>query len=206
MNFGERLRKIRLERGLTQSELAERLKTTKQTIFKYETGIVSNIPLNRVEDLAAALNVDPAWLMGWDESANLPDGILQMPSVRKIPLIGTIACGTPILANENYEGEVEMPENIRADFALRCRGDSMINARIYNGDIVYIRQQPEVENGEIAAILIDDEATLKRVRYDDNHVTLWPENPAYSPLIYWGEDMEKIKILGKAVAFTSIVK
>lgn len=85
-----------------------------------------------------------------------------MPKTKKVPLIGTIACGTPILAVENIECDVDMPENIRADFALRCKGDSMIDAHIYDGDIVYIRKQPIVDNGEIAAVIIDDEATLKR--------------------------------------------
>ncbi len=128
-----------------------------------------------------------------------------MPKTSKVPLVGAIACGEPILAAENIEGEVDVPERIHADFALRCKGDSMINARIHDGDIVYIRQQPAVNNGEIAAVLIGDEATLKRVYVYEDHVVLQPENPSYEPLVYFGEAMSTVRILGKAVGFTSII-
>lgn len=136
----------------------------------------------------------------------LPRNIIPMPNKYKVPLIGAIACGEPIFADENFEGEVEVPEHIKADFALRCEGDSMINARIFDGDIVYIRQQQTVENGEIAAVLIDNEATLKRVRLFDDHIVLEPENPMYKPFVYWGEEMNDVRIIGKATHFTSVVK
>ena len=136
----------------------------------------------------------------------LPSNIIPMPAMRRIPLVGTIACGTPILANENIEGNVDIPEHVHADFALRCKGDSMINARIYDGDIVYIRQQPTVENGEIAAVLIGDEATLKRFRRTEDRVILEPANPLFDPLVYRGEDIDNVHILGLAVAFTSTVR
>lgn len=137
---------------------------------------------------------------------NYPSNIMPMPEMRKIPLIGTIACGAPILAEEHIEDYVDLPQHIRADFTLVCKGDSMINARIFDGDIVYIRQQEEVNNGEIAAVLIDGEATLKRVRLFEDHISLEPENPMYKPLVYWNEDMNGVRILGKAVAFTSTVR
>lgn len=135
-----------------------------------------------------------------------PSNIIPMPEMRKIPLIGSIACGAPILAEEHIEEYISTPKHVSADFALTCKGDSMINARIFDGDIVYIRQQETVENGEIAAVLIDGEATLKRVRLFDDHISLEPENPQYRPLVYWGEEMNTIRILGKAVAFTSTVR
>lgn len=134
------------------------------------------------------------------------NNILQMPNCNRVPLIGTIACGSPTLAVENIEGYVGVPEFIHADFALRCKGDSMINARILDGDIVYICSQPDCENGEIAAVLIDGEATLKRVYKSKNKLTLMPENPAFEPLVYVNEELNEIKILGKAVYFTSAVK
>lgn len=137
--------------------------------------------------------------------AGVPNNIIPMPETYKVPLVGTIACGTPILAVENTDGEVDVPNHIRADFALRCKGDSMINARIFDGDIVYIRQQDSVENGEIAAVLIDDEATLKRIRIYDDHISLEPENPQYKPIVLWDEEMNSVRILGKAVAFTSSI-
>ncbi len=131
------------------------------------------------------------------------DNIIPMPKMNKIPLVGTIACGTPILATENIEDDVFTPENIRADFALRCKGDSMIDARINDGDIVYIREQPMVENGEIAAVLIDGEATLKRLFYENGVLTLLPCNNKYRPFVYSGAALEEIRVLGKAVGFTS---
>lgn len=137
---------------------------------------------------------------------SLSDNVIPMPKMHSVPLIGTIACGEPILAAENLDGEVDMPELVTADFALRCKGDSMIEARIYDGDIVYIRQQPSVDNGEIAAVLIGDEATLKRVYVYPEKLVLSPANHNYEPFIYVGEEINGIRILGKAVAFTSAVR
>ena len=130
-----------------------------------------------------------------------------IPMVRRgqIPVIGVVTAGMPILAFENQEGTMAW-DGDPGCFALRVRGDSMINARIFDGDIVYIRQQDTVDNGEIAAVLIDNEATLKRVRLFDDHISLEPENPMYKPLVYWNEAMNDIRILGKAVAFTSAVR
>ena len=129
-----------------------------------------------------------------------------MPNLRKIPLLGANACGAPILAEEHIEEYIDIPKHIHADFALTCKGDSMINARIFDGDIVYIRQQDAVVNGEIAAVLIDSEATLKRVKLYDDHISLEPENPMYKPLVFWNEEMNDVRIIGKAVAFTSAIK
>lgn len=134
------------------------------------------------------------------------ENILPLPKTKKVPLVGTIACGTPTTAVENIEDYIDMSENIHADFALRCKGDSMINARIFDGDIVYIRQQPDVENGEIAAVLIDDEATLKRVFKHKDSLELRAENPTFPPLYYEGSELVTIRILGKAVAFLSEVR
>ena len=141
-----------------------------------------------------------------DFVSNLPDNIIPMPNMKSVPLLGTIACGEPILAEGNIEGEVSMPEHVTADFALRCKGDSMIEARIFDGDIVYIRQQSSVENGEIAAVLISDEATLKRVYVHPDKLVLYPANHNYEPFIFIGEEINSIRILGKAVAFTSAVR
>lgn len=126
----------------------------------------------------------------------------------KIPLLGNIACGAPILAEEHIEEYIDIPKHVHADFALTCKGDSMINARIFDGDVVYIRQQEQVENGEIAAVLLDTEATLKRIYYypEKNMLLLKAENPKYEDFIYVESELEQIRILGKAVAFTSCVR
>ena len=117
-----------------------------------------------------------------------------------VPLVGTIACGTPILAEQNVEARIGVPAAWRADFALTCKGDSMA-PRYLDGDIVCIRCQPQVENGQIAAVLIGEEATLKRFYQNGDTVTLQAENPVYSPLVYRGEELNEIRIEGKVVGF-----
>ena len=122
--------------------------------------------------------------------------------------MGDIACGKPIFAEESYDGYIDIEEGINADFCLRAKGDSMIGARIMDGDIVIVKKQDMVQNGEIAVVLIDDEATLKRAYFypDKNKLVLSPENPKYEPLVYIGEELNSIRILGKAVAFQSIIR
>lgn len=187
------------------------VKLAKNDLSQYVNGKVEP-GQEKLSILGMALNVSEAWLMGYDVSRVRDDAtpkasnILPMPEMRKIPLLGTIACGAPVLAEEHIESQVDIPVNIHADFALTCKGDSMINARIFDGDIVYIRQQDTVENGEIAAVLIETEATLKRVRLFDDHISLEPENPMYKPIVFWNEEMNEVRILGKAVAFTSSVR
>lgn len=217
--FGNRLRELRLESGYSQSELAQLIGISKSSINMYERG-EREPGFETMEALADTFNVDMNYLMGLsDEKGRLFDGSLQshaipsnilpLPKTYKVPLLGTIACGEPILAQENIDGYVDVPYEIRCDFTLRCTGDSMIDARIYDGDLVYIREQPQVENGEIAAVLVDSaetEATLKRVYQEDEKVTLMPANPVYAPMVYVGEDINKLRILGRAVAFTSMVR
>ena len=124
---------------------------------------------------------------------------------KRLPLLGSIACGEPVFASEEWEGWVEASDDLNADFCLKAKGDSMINARIYDGDIVFIRKQSMVKNGQIAAVLIDNEATLKRMYYDheNNIVQLVAENPSFPPLVYAGEKLNEIRVLGLAVAFQS---
>ncbi len=220
MELYKRIRQRREELGLTQDELAKRMGyKSRSSINKIEMG-ENDIPQSKIVQFAKALETTPGDLMGWDmeknasqsidkKSANFDifsiPNIIPVPEMRKIPLLGTIACGEPILAVENINEYVNVPKDVKADFALTCKGDSMINARIFNGDVVYIHLQERVENGEIAAVLIDNEATLKRVRLFDDHIVLEPENPMYRPTVYWGEDMNKVRILGKAMFFVSPV-
>ena len=198
------LKALRKERKLTLEELAKRLGTSKQTIQRYENGIIANVPPEKIERLAEALSVTPAELMGWTESKTELDGIMPL-SFKPVRLIGDIACGEPIYAEEQYESFAVVGEDVDVDFCLKARGDSMIGARIYDGDIVFIKAQGTVDNGEIAAVIINDEATLKRVYYYPNEekLILSPENPRYAPLVYFKEELMGIKILGKAVYFQS---
>ena len=198
-----KLRELRINRNLTLAELAERVGTSKQTIHRYENGVITNIPPERVEMLARALSTTPSELMGWGAAPEI-EGILPL-SVKKLPMLGEIACGEPIYAREEHETYLAADSKLDADFCLRAKGDSMTGARIYDGDIVFIRSQDSVDNGEIAAVIINDEATLKRVYFYPNEakLVLTPENPRFAPLVYLGEELNSIKILGKAVAFQS---
>jgi len=198
---GNKFKELRKSKGLTLEYIAGELGTSKQTIHRYENGTISNIPPEKVEMLARLLDSSPAELMGWEEEA----GVEYKP--KRLPILGDIACGAPIFANEEYGSYVMASPELDADFCLRAQGDSMIRARIYDGDIVFIRAQDTVENGEIAAVIIGDEATLKRVYYypEDAKLMLMPENPDYTPLLYVGEELREIKILGKAVAFQGVL-
>ncbi len=211
MSVGKRIKFLREYNKISQTELAIAIGVSKQTLYKYENDIITNIPSDKIEAIAKITNVTPAYVMGWTEEQSTQKDIYNYPNIeplpkmKKVPLLGTIACGEPILAEENIEDYINMPETTNGTFALRCKGDSMINARIFDGDIVYIREQPDVENGEIAAVLVDNEATLKRVYKYDNRIELRPENPTFKVLNYENEDLNNIKILGKAVGFFSKV-
>ncbi len=202
-----KLRELRKQKGITLDELASRIGTSKQTIHRYENGIINNIPPEKVEKLAAVLGTTPSELMGWENAAKQQyDNIIPL-STKKLPMLGSIACGVPIYAAEEHESYAAADADLDADFCLRAKGDSMIGARIFDGDTVFIRSQEAVDNGEIAAVIINDEATLKRVYYypEDGKLILSPENPRYAPLVYVGRELDSIKIIGKAVAFQSIV-
>ncbi len=200
MRTGEIIRTLREKQGMSQETLARHLGyTDRSSIAKIETGKV-DLAQSKLEKLSQLFRVSVSYLLGIPE-----DTLVPMPGMRRIPVLGTIACGAPILAQEHIDGYTAIPEEIHADFALVCRGDSMVNARIFNGDLVYIRQQETVENGEIAAVLIDGEATLKRVRWYEDRLSLEPENPMYRPIVLCGEEMNTVRILGKAVAFTALI-
>ena len=200
----ERIKSRREELGLTTEELAQRMGyKTRSSITKIETG-KADIPQSKVKAFARALQTTTAYLMGDDDARearpSIPAGFEPLPEMNAVPLVGTIACGTPILAEQNVEARIGVPAAWRADFALTCKGDSMA-PRYLDGDIVCIRCQPQVENGQIAAVLIGEEATLKRFYQNGDTVTLQAENPAYSPLVYRGEELNEIRIEGRVVGF-----
>jgi repressor LexA len=184
--------------------------STIDTMLKRKNGI-SGAAVTTVIKMCKALNISVEKLSEGVIVDNIDDEILTIKNIypiekKKFPLLGEVACGEPALALENFEGYIEGGTDIPADFCLKAKGDSMINARIHEGDVVFIREQPDVEDGEIAAVLIEDEATLKRVYKTKDMITLVAENPEYKPMIYRNEDLDGIRILGKAVAFQSDVK
>jgi len=227
IEIGKRIKQRREELGMTQEELGKELWLNKSTIQRYEAGRIAKIKLPVIHAMAKQLRVDPDWLVlksddmgdfNWKHEwySDLTDK--EAPSIslsdydnirpiqlKRFPMLGEIACGEPIFAEEDREHYIMADMDIKADFCLTAKGDSMINARIYDGDVVFIRQADMVENGEIAAVIIDDEATLKRVYYDReaNFLQLVAENPKYKPLVYRDEQLDEVHILGKAVYFMS---
>lgn len=209
--ISKRLLQLIEDNDISYGELSKKTNIPKSALQRYATGETENIPITRIEVIAKALNTTAQFIMGWDENESYNNDIFSIPGINPIPKtykrprLGTIACGEPILAEENIEAYDDIPDNIKCDFTLICKGDSMVNARINDGDIVYIKQQSQVDNGEIAAVLIDNEATLKRVYIYEDKVVLQPENTKYPPFVYTKEDMNNIRILGKAEGFTSLL-
>ena len=216
MTVGEKIREARLKKGYTQAELAQLLGyKSRSSINKIEVE-GRDIPRSSIIKFAKVLDVSPAYLMGWEdeEESTFEDDLEALSSrydnikpikLKRFPLLGEIACGQPIWADEDKESYIMADMDIRAGFCLKAKGDSMINARIFDGDIVFIRQMPIVDNGEIAAVIIDNEATLKRWYYypDNNKLMLVAENSKYEPLFYSGEQLNQVRCLGKAVYFMS---
>lgn len=186
---------------MTLEELGKKVGVSKVTIHKYESKVITNIPSDRIEAMAKALDVSPAYLMGWDDEKDLSDipGIILPEKLKKIPILGVIACGEPIFAEENYDGYFMLDQNLpQADFILKAKGDSMIDMGIHEGDLVFLRQQPMVENGEVGAVLIDNEATLKKIYINEHEIILQPCNRNYPPIVVKTGD---IKIMGKLVGY-----
>ena len=206
-NFGSILKNLRTSRGITQGELATMLDVSRSTVGMYETG-GREPDFETMEAIADIFNVDMDYLMGRTQverkhpisppRKEIPPGFQPMPAMVEVPLVGRIACGSPILAEENIERMVCVPAKWRATFTLTCEGSSM-EPKIHDGDLVAIRSQPTVENGEVAAVRIDGEATLKRVYLHENFIELRAENPAYTSIILTKEEMNTVTIEGKAV-------
>lgn len=210
--FKDRLNQALSMRDMKPAELAKLTGIGEGAISQYRKGAYKASQRN-LEKISDALSVSIPWLMG---VLNEPDGsaftppapnLLPAPAFVRKPRLGRVACGQPILAAEHIDGYDLVPEEIKCDFTLVCKGDSMINARIFDGDIVCVRQQPEVENGEIAVVLVDeDEATLKRFyRYDD-HIELRAENPSFRDKAFWDADMSRVRVIGRATHFIGEVR
>lgn len=219
MIWNNRLRKLREQSGYTLKEISVKLGVSEAMVSRHESS-TKNIPYDIIEEYAKIYGCTPSYIMGWDSAGSstdngyyanlkeLPNNILPISTV-KVPLVGEIACGEPIEADEEIEYYVEPGAPIHCDFALKAKGDSMegVNLKIHDGDIVFVRRQSTVENGEVAVVIIDNDATLKRVYYypDDKKLVLQAENSKYAPFVYVGPELETVHILGKAVAFQSYI-
>ena len=202
MDLGEKIRLLRHQRGMTLEDVGDACGVGKSTVRKWESGQIANMRRDKIALVANALGVTPEYLMGWDESPALPTMPANIVPVKRhtVPLLGEIAAGQPIYADEEHDLCVAVDDDIRCDFALRVRSDSMIDAGIYDGDVVLVRQQEDVDDGQIAVVLIDDEATLKYLYHQPGGVQLVPANRRYSPWSYTGEAAAQVRILGLAVA------
>ena len=209
-SIGKIIESRRKELGLTLEEVGNAVGVGKSTVKKWETGYISNMRRDRINALAKILQLNPNVLIDEKSESFSPSDLSELyekyPNIKpikkvKIPMLGKIACGKPTFADEEHETYIETDGHIRADFCLTCEGDSM-TPKIESGDIVFIRKQEIVDDGQIAAVLIDDEATLKRVYFDKENriLQLVAENPIYKPLVYSGVQLDKIRILGKAVS------
>jgi len=220
MKLSEKLARLKARRGLTTQALSEKSGVPKGTINKLLNGETRNPTVGTLAALAGALDCPLGWLTGEDGGSNRiprpeaipgvrrlgdapapgPDNLLPVAK-RRVPLLGTIAAGVPIYAEETLDA-TDCDASVHCDFALRVKGDSMIGARIHDGDIVFIRRQDDVEDGQIAAVIVDDEATLKRVYHVKNGLQLLSENPKYPPMMFTLAEYGSIRILGRAVGFT----
>jgi len=205
--LGDRIKELRKKHGYTQNEFIEilksryNLKADRVMLSKWECS--KQCPhIETLKCIASAFNVSLDYLNGIEseEKVNLKLRNISPATETRIPMYGKIACGTPIECNLDYDMETIFGEHVDGDFCVTARGDSMVNARIFDGDIITVKRQSVVEDGEIAAVAIGDEATLKRVYYIDNGIMLVAENPAYKPMVFIGEDCANVVILGKAVS------
>jgi repressor LexA len=207
MDMAARIKERRLAMDYTQEELASKLGLQKSAIAKYENGRVENIKRSIIQKMASILECSPSYLMGWDDASIPSYANIHQIGKKRLPVLGSVACGKPIYMAEEKEVYVDTTTDVKADFILIAKGDSMTGARINDGDLVFVRQQPEVENGDIAVVAIDDEATLKRFyKYSDDLIVLRAENPEYKDMEYRPGDHKDIRVLGKAVAFQSDLK
>ena len=197
--FRDRLEEALKIRDMKPAELARASGVTEGAISQYRKGAY-NATQRNLEKIARVLRVPIPWLMGATDSMTfeIPEGFQPLPPMERVPLVGSIACGTPILAEQNIEDTVSVPSEWHASFTLKCKGDSMAPT-IQDGDLVAIRIQPEVETGEIAAVRIGSEATLKRVYLHPDYIELRPDNMSHPSIIRRKDEMNDVHIEGKAV-------
>ena len=193
IKIGEIIKSKRIENGYTQQDIANLLSVTKSAVSKWESGGVEQMGRSTIQKLSQILDIPPYVIV----TGEFPEEEQVSKRFISVPLLGSIAAGTPILAEQNIEDYFNLDKKIKADFCLRINGDSMININIMDGDIVFIKKQEDLENGEVGAVLVEDSATLKRFYRMNGEVYLQSENPAYKPIVISGGE---VMILGKMVA------
>ena len=204
--IGDRIRAARIKKNMTLEDVARRAGVTRQTIQKYETGIITNIPSDKIEAIAAALHVTPAYLMGW-ENDDMPRNAQVISVFISFPVIGSVRAGYGGIAIEEYTGDIERfpiedlggrdPENF---FVLHVAGNSMWPL-ILDGDRILVERTSTVDNGSLAVVIYNgEEATIKRIKYGDGFIELIPQNPEFMPrIIKDSAELEECHIIGKVV-------
>lgn len=204
LSITDKLLSLMKEKNYSYADLEKLTSYSRSTLQRYFTGNTEKIPLDLIEEIAPIFGVTAAYLAGWEDDLPSYPGIMPVEK-KRFPFLGEIACGEPIYADEEHNVYLESDSSIKADFCLRCKGDSMTGDNINDGDVVFIRKQDAVNNGDIACVIIDDEATLKHIYLTDNTVSLVSSNLSYPPIVYKEDDCKTIKILGKAVALSRIL-
>lgn len=199
MEFKDKIKSRRVELGLTLEEIAKMIGVSTPTIQRYESGEIQNMRRDKVKKLADALQLSPAYLMGWETDIKKIYNNKPIQQTKLVPIVGTVACGNPIYAEENIQEYVNVSISDNVDFALYARGNSMNAAKICDGDTVFIRKQSMVNNGEIALVLVNNEATIKKFYNYGDKVVLRPDStdPQYEEQIYTAKD--DIIIQGKVI-------
>ena len=189
---------LRAQLRMTQEQFSEHCEISRASVARYEAG--EKLDRKNAEKIASACGTTVDFILGYGPTPmNLTEAFIIKRG--QIPIIGEIACGTPITAQQNIEGFADAPDCIHADFALKCKGNSM-NPTFEDGDLVLVRIQPDVEDGQIAVVLISGEATLKRVYHQDKEILLVADNPSYSPIRFQLNNDNPVAIQGLAVGFT----
>ncbi len=201
MTVGEKIKTLRKSLGLTQTELGQRVGVQKNAVSKWECGRVEDIPTSTIKLLANLFNVPASYLID-DDTSPVTSPLLPLPRMKRWQVLGGTACGQPLF-KPLEDASVLAPADIDADFVFQCVGDSMINARIFDGDTVFVKEG-EVPDGQIGVVRVGEEYTLKRIYHGADYLELRSENPMYPPIIIRGEQ-ENAEIVGRAVQFLSRV-
>ena len=197
--IGKNIKRLRKERGYSQEQLARKLNVTQGVVSHWELG--THLPgAGQLLSIAQLFDVPLDYFTDDSPQRDL-DSIQVIRNA--VPIVGSIPCGQPITPDANPDGYMDLPEGVHADFALRCKGDSM-TPTFLDGDLVLIRQQPEVENGQIAAVSIDGETTLKHVYRQPDGLTLTAENALFAPITVPFASGREIVIHGLAIGYTRI--
>ena len=202
----EKIQALCRSRGINVTVMCRECGASRGALGDLKAGKKASLSAETLRKISEYFSVSIDYLLSSADvqTDSLPAGIRPVVT-RRFPMLGEIACGEPLFADENHETYVDACADIAADFCLTAKGDSMIGARIHDGDVVFIRSMPMVENGQIAAVIIDNEATLKRWYYypEKEKLVLTPENPAFEPLVYVGDELGEVRCMGLAVSFMS---